>query len=724
MSYIIKSTSPFVSIKLTEKGREQLAQGKLNFSFWAIGDSEINYDREEIVDNAAQIGDLTLSATSVVLKPLDRQPNIKSFIYPSTSNELYQPVNGSVINVVKAVVNNEAKERGFFSGTTYETITDTDYCVYNEYVTDSTPGASRYSGTTLLSVSSSAFTVGDLVLIKFGDYSTGALTQNDNIAALPNLWYKIQGLTAGTPTTTIELDRNLPNLNGSWTGNSQIFIYKGGEVYESFGYSNTTPYWDTGTLSFDSANNITCNDVPVWNMNNVWCESLAGITGLSTTNLYEGYTKFGSYQYLGTKNPYLEFLCGTTADTETALAAICAAPGQSFVDDVSKSISILHYTNNTISNLYGEFFYIDANNNKYLSVYVPDLMYHRRNGSTGSGTTMGMRFIATGATKTTNQDIEYIELIEDPAMIASAATSVSVGRVYPQLKTIVFYNDEIVSAMSYKSNRNWTLPELSATLAAPSGGTSTGVLNTQQTMYLTYILDNVGYTGYTSSLPCQTYTKITNNTSSPKDVQFKINETDFLPYMRKIESAGYDGLGFYAYNFKLLYQIVSDSTDRPDPGAWKQYDFTSPAITTNVGETIDPKLLENQNPLANGFFLDTIKDSTATTFNLIDILNLPPTVSPEKLQFGDERFFYGNLSTYIGATIYKTIFDVRVNSSQFNLTTNPTRSVNSSTNPPNIKITEVGIYDTDKNLVCIGKLSTPVTLANGNTIMLELSMDF
>jgi hypothetical protein len=723
MSYIIKSTSPFVNIKLTEKGREQLAQGKLNFSFWAIGDSEINYTREAIVDNATSVGDPTLTATTVVFKPFDKQPNLKSFIYPLTSNEIYQPVNASVINVVKAVVNNEAQERGFFSGTSYNTLTGLTYCAYNEYVSDTTPGASRYDGSNIISVSSSAFTIGDFVLIKIGDYSTGALTQNDNTVALPNLWYKIQALTAGT-TSIIELDRNLPNLNGTWTGYSQIFIYKGGEVYNSFGYDNSTAYWDSGTLSFDSSSNITCNDVPVWNMNNVWCESLAGITGLTTTNLYEGYTKFGSFPYLGTKNPYLEFVCKTTADTETSLAFSCTGPGQSYLDDVSKSISILHYTNNTISNLYGEFFYTDAANNKYLSLFIPDLMYHRRNGSTGSGTTMGMRFIATGSTFTTNQDIEYIELIEDPAMVASASTSVAVGRVYPQLKTVVFYNDEIVSALSYKSNRNWTLPELSATLAAPSGGTSTGILNTQQTMYLTYVLDNVGQSGYTSSLPCQTYIKITNNTSSAKDVSFKITETDMLPYMRKIESAGYDGLGFYAYNFKLLYQIVTDSMDRPDPGAWKEYDFTSTAITTNAGETIDPKLLENQNPAINGFVLDVLKDVSATTFNLISLLNLPPTVSPEKLQFGDERFFYGNLSTYIGATIYKTIFDIRVNSSQFNATTNPTRSSDTTVNPPNIKISEVGIYDTDKNLVCIGKLSTPVALTNGNTIMLELSMDF
>jgi hypothetical protein len=52
--------------------------------------------------------------------------------------------------------------------------------------------------------------------------------------------------------------------------------------------------------------------------------------------------------------------------------------------------------------------------------------------------------------------------------------------------------------------------------------------------------------------------------------------------------------------------------------------------------------------------------------------------------------------TYIGATIFKTIFDIRVNSGLFNATTNPTRSKDLSTNPPNIKVSEVGIYDINK----------------------------
>jgi hypothetical protein len=133
--------------------------------------------------------------------------------------------------------------------------------------------------------------------------------------------------------------------------------------------------------------------------------------------------------------------------------------------------------------------------------------------------------------------------------------------------------------------------------------------------------------------------------------------------------------------------------------------------------------LENQFPGTN-FVLDLQKSAAATTFNLVPLLNMAPTNQPTYLQFGDERFFYGNLETYIGATIYKTIFDIRVDGSQFNTTTNPTRSTDPATNPPVIKVSDVGVYDSSQNLVCIGKLSTPVKLTAGNTIMLELSMDF
>jgi hypothetical protein len=712
MSYIIPSTNPFVSVKLTQKGREQLAKGSLNFSYWAIGDSEINYVREALVD--VNPNDVSLSATSVVMRPVDREPNLKYFIKPSNTTNPLNEINASVLNVIKAEVNNEATERGFFSysGGVYTTLTGDTYTPFTTTISNVV-----LTGGTTLQLSGATVNVGDLILLKLSNTTAGNILVNSNTTPLPNLWYKVQAIDINSVT----VDRDLPNLS-SQVVDSQIIVYRGGEVYNTIATGNTTAYWDTGTLSFDSANNITCSDIPVWNMNNVWCENIAGITGLTSSNLFEDYTKFGSFNFLGQKQPYFNIDCESD---ETVGPSTCDGVGLSYLDDVVKSVSILHFTNNAISNLYGEYFYSNFASGKYLKVNLPDLMYHRMSGSTGSGTTMGMEFIGSGTTKfIENTDIEYIDLIEEPTMINSGLTSNIVGRVFPQLKTVIFTDDEIISAMSYKSNRNWTLPELAAVLQAPSGGTSTGVLGVNETMYLTYTLENNYVSGLTTSLSCQKYVKITNNTSSPKDIAFRINGTDMLPYMRKLEDPNYDGYGFYADTFKLLYQIVAEPSTRPASGSWKEYDFTSTAITSNVNETIDPKLLENQTPNITGFILDKLKDNSATTYSAIQSLNLSPNTSPTNLQFGDERFFYGNLKTYIGATIYKTLFNISINAGQFNSTTNPTRSTNPATNPPTIKLTEVGIYDSSNNLVCIGKLSKPIPLSGGNTIMIELSLDF
>src|SRR5690242_7243567 len=113
MSYIIDSTSGFVSIKLTEIGRQMLAQGQLTFTYWGVGDSELNYGREAIVD--ANPTDVTLSGASKILRPFDKQPNIKSFITPTGAADPLNVINSANINVIKAVVNNQATERGFFS---------------------------------------------------------------------------------------------------------------------------------------------------------------------------------------------------------------------------------------------------------------------------------------------------------------------------------------------------------------------------------------------------------------------------------------------------------------------------------------------------------------------------------------------------------------------------------------------------------------------------------
>jgi hypothetical protein len=717
MSYIINNTSAFVNIKLTETGRQKLAQGQLNFSFWGIGDSEINYDREDIHDDYPS--DSTLSGSSRVLRPFDRQPNIKSFITANNNNNNNLNVlDSSQITTIKAIVNNQATQRGFFSGNSsnYITYTADTYTNGTGTVTSLTGGTSLVIGT------GNTYNVGDLILLKVGNDTVGSLNLNQNTIPVPHLWYKIQAITTTFDTNdTVTLDRTLPN-NGATTATTQFFIYPGGEVYGAYGFEETTPYWNSNTLDFAGNCDISCGDVPVWNQNNVWCENLAGMTGASINNTLatpnESFEKFGSNSYLGQKYPYFEVDCtGQSIGND-----ICDVPGESVIDDAKKSISIIHYTNNTISNYYGEFFYIDGSNGKTLSLDLPDLMYHRRNFATETGTTMGMTFIATGTTKLLGtNEIEYIDLIENPTMVSDNPRVV--GKVLPQLKTIIFEDDEIVAATSYKSNRNWTLPALKAKLVGSANGVNGGILETNKTMYITYTFENTTGTGLTTTLPCQYYTKLANNTSSTKDVQFNIENLDLLPYMRKEEKLTYDGMGFSAREFKVLYQIVDNSLDRPLPNAWNVYDFTSTNITTVSGETIDPKLLERQNPDLNGFLIDTNVSSSATTFSIINSLNMATNSSPNSLQFGDERFFYGNLETYIGATIFKTLFNINISADNFKSTSNITRP-NSLVNAPDIRVTEVGIYDDTNSLVMIGKLSKPVKLSAGNTIMMELSVDF
>lgn len=704
MSYIINGSSNFVSTKLTEKGREMLSKGQLNFASWAIGDSEINYDR--VILEEAYPSDPSYAKVDKIFRPKDKQPNLKYFLTNGSGNPLIALTSAN-IKSLKLTINNEADTRGFFSATTattLSTLTGDPYTILYE-----TLPATTFVGGDNFDIGVTGVTEGNLVLIKCGDE---VLT---NEKPVPHLWFGVQSVSG----TTVYVDRELPNL--TLTGDVQVLIYDGREIHESnFSENSTTAYWDTGTLSFDSSCDITREDVPVWNMNSVFMETILGTTG----STYEDKTRYGSFEYIGTGNQYLELgevnALLSTAPTFDACNDVTGVGG---IDGFNKSFAIIHYTNNTISSLYGEFFHIDVDNNKTLKLQLPTLMYHRRTfAGSGSGDTMGMTFVVSGDSKLVgSSDIQYYDLIEDPTLVSG--TPLAIGKVYPQLKIVVIEDAEIIAAMSYKSNRNWTLPELITNLAAPSGGTSTGILANGETMYITYGFENNTGTGYTTPLPCQTYGRITNSLQSTQDVEFRINGTGQLPYMKKIENVDYDDSGFYGYEFKVIYQIVSDDS-RPNPDNWKVLDFTSTLITGNANETIDPLLLETQNSLYNNQRITLLNDSGATQYNLTNKLNMAPIISPEILQFGDEKFFYGNIDTFIGATIFKTIFDIRIDANQFNVTTNPTRSTDITTNPPALRVSEVGIYDSSNQLVMIGKLSEPVSLQGGSTIMIELGIDF
>jgi hypothetical protein len=89
------------------------------------------------------------------------------------------------------------------------------------------------------------------------------------------------------------------------------------------------------------------------------------------------------------------------------------------------------------------------------------------------------------------------------------------------------------------------------------------------------------------------------------------------------------------------------------------------------------------------------------------------------MNFGDERLFYGNLRTHIGATIYKTLFSLNIDGAEFGNSSNVTFEEGEDR-----YVSEVGILDSNSNLVMVGKLSRPIRIANATTATIEVTMDF
>lgn len=743
MSYIDKQSTTLVRVKLTDIGREQLAKGQLTFSNYMVGDSEVDYNYvkgwSQFVPSVGAStgefwfpeadGNIVKNIFSKVLRPKDENPFLSTFLLDQDNQFMFPLNEQSNIQLIKGLVSNEAADRGFFSGSSVDVglsaVTTTQFIKESGTIDlvnfDGTVDLTPYTqGQLTLDTALTATSVNDYIVFKFSNPTLGNISGDTMTAATINTFYNITEISG----TTIKVDRVLPTLNAYSGTIITYYTIPGGNnpADNYYGLSSLTAYWNTGTLSFDSSCDICVENVPVWNMNNTWVENLAGQYVDYPINYHE-HNLFGSEQFNGTKQ-YLGY-----NDTLIVSTTGSKLDSISYMDPFQKGICVLHYTNSCISNFYGEQFYIDEESGKLLNLDIP-VMWHRRNEGTGSGTTLGMRFVSDTVLKTiaTNSDIEYYDLIEFSGMSITPTQPLSVGKVFPQLKLVVIDNEELLASMSYKSNRNYTLPDLTGELVNSLAGNCTGVLKAGESLYMTYWLSNTGTgtTGTTTvttpTLPNQRYTVLDNTTNSDKDIQFRLNNVDQLPYMRKRESASYDGYGFYADNFKLLAQVVNKNIiSRPDPSKWRVIDFTSTNITDVTGETINPTLLENQNSNTTGFILTggLYSGASATTFNLGNELDMSSASNYGKMTFGDERLFYGNLKTYIGATIYKTLFNININGASISSSSNPTYDFGDDR-----YVSEVGILDSNQNLVLVGKLSRPIRIANSTTASLELTIDF
>lgn len=720
MSYIIKDTAALINTLVTDAGRKKLSQGKFDISYFQIGDSDVCYN---CVSNLDPVNLNVLmpqyNAQNLSPVPQKNRMNIKYPLYlDSTSGSTYGiPFDASYIDSVY----NSAAPRGFFSGTTgspfsYSAYTTSAYTINPNFVAENTGITSgtviTISGTSINpSVSGTVTTGMFMTLFTNGDISP---IQNSG----PMFTYLVLGVTGDTSTggtITIQVDRQLPNLGGMGiTGFSQTLFYPSGMtvLYDTL---TPEPYWENDVINFETNCDVSQRNVNIWNMNIPWTESPAGL--FSNTN--QDFNLFKSTGYTGSKE-YFGYNSNTgQIDTDSTYYYNSFAEKITVSPIDQKAIAIVHYTNQAIDNFYGEKFAQEAYDStnpggtgqaRNLRISIPWLMWHKN-----SGATIGQEFYTdpSGFTSLNLFEPHYIESKKDPNFNDPGLRYYHlwdtnpntngypnrVGKVFPDYKMIIFDDDEIVAALNYKSNRNWTLPAPKLGLVTPNtfsgvlGGTSGLLTGSSETLFLTYIFSN---SAFTNSLHCNYYTTITGNDQSllPGASDVIIRFGNEFPFLRNTYTTP---SGFTATEVKLIAQKVSSGTTRPTASAWKEINVTSQLSATTIGGYLTQSGM-------TGTTLQLTKSmyDTASNYRLDNYIDLPSVNNTGlTLNFGGEYFFFGNIQTDIQATIYVMNFLCNLGQTQFFDSSNPTWTGN------NPYVTEVGLYNADKELMVISKIQSP-----------------
>jgi hypothetical protein len=381
-----------------------------------------------------------------IIRAKAENPDLKTPILPTVNaTNTYVTIPSLSPVILETLI--QAPKIGFFqydSGTTiqYTAYTDT---ICHTLQSDTVINLAGITGGTSISVSQAPSygsntyepKIGDIMMVKMSNDEL-TVAQSQAVVELgvpvPYLWYQVQGVTGTLAANTlqVEIDRNFASFpsyagaNYCWTT-----FYPLGT-----GSSKDTLFSDGGFFSGGC----------VWNMNNVWSYPIPGVNSAT----HETFDKYGSETYIGSKEYF-----GYTSEIDYLFTANTAC-------HIVPSISIIHYTNkDTCENQselkYGQKLYIDTTIPDSPKLIMPTLMWHKN----FSATTIGQVFSGSGV-------VQYVTLSGNNTTVyyydAVDQYSNKVGRIFPELHMFTIDDQELVAAMSYKSNRNWTLPTVETDL--------------------------------------------------------------------------------------------------------------------------------------------------------------------------------------------------------------------------------------------------------------------
>lgn len=676
MSFLLNEPTTFINIKLTDDGRRMLSLGQLEFSKAVFSDREVNYGFDR--------PDYDIE-NNVILGPKDYHPNFTINLDGTSAITLSQAQVGSTKQIITA----STTDAGFFTGNTNSFYYDLTQSIgtakiqYSAFTPNGTSEIEVFSGSSYFPSG------GELIYIPWQPIQNSGFTSSST-STVPSgnstvgLWYRV--FSADSSSYTIGLDRPVPHFG--FTGastNQEVDIY----FY---------PFSGVGSY-YGSASTI---ETKVWNMNIVRTSSVPG-----TSSSISGYTTYGSVEYNGFKT-YLGF----SSDT--------------------REVGIIHYTNKWTGNTYAEQLVEGT-----VVLDIPNVMWHKYSANLGEAVGYGVRlydsygsYIYDSAAQTT------YKYLRD----GTSSSSNIVGRVYHKLKLFVITDSELLTAISYKSNRNYTLPEpvvgLSTVPKYPlTTSDATGLTNSGYTYFVTYATESDSiYTsgssfGYPNSLPCSYIQKIEGQVDAQGNPQYLTVSfpSNSFPYLRKSAnmepSSSFSGTGWNSNKFQIYVneQLTSSGyeIDTVPADEWiKISDGIGNGIYTGDTSdlTIDPLKLS-----AYQFVISREDYTSGVTYTLNSDLYNRNNIDTNGLTFGSESFFFGKVKTDILATVFKTTITTYATNTQFNSSSNGTfDSLSDST----IYITEIGILDSNNTLVAVGKPTRPLRKDSGRYLTFQLELDF
>lgn len=242
------------------------------------------------------------------------------------------------------------------------------------------------------------------------------------------------------------------------------------------------------------------------------------------------------------------------------------------------------------------------------------------------------------------------------------------------------------------------------------------------TVYATYILipDN----GQSKSIHCNYIKKLVLEEGNPYLQEIAISFNDIHDFQFLNPDINNNTGGYTVHHIYGLVQVVNNSgfttldDVKSDPTKWREYDLTPQIHGHKTGEPLYGNPLTAEELTQQTFKIPLFDYNTFPIYVLHDYIDYPTFNNGDEMAFGDEEFFLGNVSTEIKAIAYTTNISVVLPLNEFNSSTNETWDGNK------VVISEIGIYDENKNLVAIGKLNNPIEKDSTISRKIVFAVDF